>query len=48
MFRHYLLVFVCKIHPQDDVFLCVLVPVGVDDNHVAHLVRPAALQPYGL
>lgn len=31
-------VLVCEVHSQDDVFLCILVAVGVDNNHVAHPV----------
>lgn len=36
-------VLICKIHSHHDIFLCVLMTVGVDHNHVAYAVRPAAL-----
>lgn len=36
-------VLVCEVHPQDDVFLCILMAVGVDNDHVAHALCPPAL-----
>lgn len=36
-------VFVCEVHSHDDVFLCILMTAGVDDDHVAHPFWPPAL-----
>lgn len=41
-------VFVCEVHPQHNVFLCVLVTTGVHHHHVANSLRPAAFQPHRL